>query len=144
MLRVAVRLGCLKRNSLVLRKKTQSQREQTRLQTCGSYSCTRAHPATLTALTLAGCSPACWTNPISNLRSSSGAFPLLSSFPENLLQTETKSHHQTVLGTAAGRKLALPNKAPVLHLRSYARCPLKLTAPISSRCGLPDRFYWSI
>lgn len=96
MLRVAVRLGCLKRNSLILRKKIQSQHEGVHICTCGDRSSIRVPPETSRALTSVGCSLACWTNPISNLHFSSGAFLLLSSFQESLLQTKTKSHYQTV------------------------------------------------
>lgn len=108
MLRVAVRLGCLNRNSLILRKKIQPEHEGVHVCTSGRSS-TRVPPEPLRALTWVGCSLACWTNPISNLHFSSGAFLLLSSFPESLLQTKTKSHYQTTHTTTMGRKSCKTN-----------------------------------
>lgn len=66
----------------------------------------------LRALTLGGCSPACWTNPISSLHFSSGAFLPLSSFQGSPLRTETESQGQTEHGTVRGRNQ--PSEADLL------------------------------
>jgi hypothetical protein len=79
MLRVAVRFGCLKRNSL--------EWEETRLSICPGKERPRVPGE---RLTWGGYSLVDWTNPISNLSFSSRCFRLLSFSQYNLPQTETQ------------------------------------------------------
>lgn len=95
-----------------------------------------ALPQAPRALTLGGCSPACWTNPISSLHFSSGAFLPLSSFQGSPLRTGTESHDQTEHVAVRGRNQ--PSKADLFCTQGRTRgCTCSSLLPSVPAAYLP-------